>query len=97
MDIEIKKMLFLVITYPIVSLLLTIPVLAVFRINISTILLIIYLMEACYDYVLQRPEHLNTDILVITITIIYKIIKFFILKRNQKSIDCVDENINIKN
>ncbi len=56
--------------------------------NISTILLIMYLMDACYDYVLQRQEHLNTDILVLTVIIIYKIIKFFILKRNQKFIEC---------
>ena len=45
-------------------------------------------MDACYDYVLQRQEHLNTDILVLTAIIIYKIIKFFILRRNQKFIDC---------
>lgn len=72
------------------------------RISFSSLLLISESFSAIYFYISKEQDYLaegyfNSSILKISVIIIYKIIKFFILKRNQKSIDCVNENINIKN
>lgn len=71
-------------------------------ISFSSLLLISESFSAIYFYISKEQDYLaegyfNSSILKISVIIIYKIIKFFILKRNKKSIDCVDENVNIKN
>ena len=67
------------------------------RISFSSLWLIFESLSAIYFYISKEQDYLNTVILKISVIIIYKIIKCFILRRNKKSIDCVDENINIKN
>ncbi len=96
-DIEQKKMICLVIEFWLISLLCNTQLLKFFKISVSSILLILKFADVIYHYIFKEQGRLNADILEISGIIIYKAIMFFILRRNQKSIDCVDENVNIKN
>ena len=69
---------------------------AITAIFYNSMLLILNFADVIYYYIFKEQDNLIASILkifvIIICFIIYKIIRFFILKRNQKSVDCVDEN-----
>lgn len=74
--LELQKMIFIIITSPVLALLIKT------KISISSLWTIIFIFDLIYNYISGQAEYLNTNILCIIIILIYKLIKFY---KNKKS------------
>ncbi|MBP0979850.1 MAG: hypothetical protein J6C55_04345 [Oscillospiraceae bacterium] len=74
--LELQKMIFIIITAPVLALLIKT------KISISNLWTIIFIFDLIYNYISGQIEYLNTNILCLIIILIYKLIKFY---KNKKS------------